>query len=123
MSEGANLGGPVRILAWTILGTMLAAALAWAQTYDPNYPICLQVFGIAGNYIACGYTSMAQCAQSASGRAAQCLVNPYFVGANRRPHTGGEFHALVVAKRATERHATKMHDRKKDGRVVGSGDH
>ena len=35
-----------------------------------------------GNYIACGYTSMAQCALSASGRAAQCVVNPYFAGAN-----------------------------------------
>jgi hypothetical protein len=72
----------MRILAWTTLGMMLAAAPVWAQTYHPNFPICLQVFGIDGNYIACGYTSMAQCAQSASGRAAQCLVNPYFVGAN-----------------------------------------
>jgi Protein of unknown function (DUF3551) len=73
----------MRILAWTTLGTMLTAAPVWAQTYDPNYPVCLQAFGIAGNSIACGYTSMAQCAQSASGLAAQCLVNPYFVGANR----------------------------------------
>jgi hypothetical protein len=75
----------MRILAWTTLGTMLTAAPVWAQTYDPNYPVCLQAFGIAGNSISCGYTSMAQCAQSASGLAAQCLVNPYFVGANRLP--------------------------------------
>ena len=75
----------MRILAWTTRGSMFTAGPVWAQTYDPNFPICLQVFGINGNYIACGYTSMAQCAQSASGCAAQCLVNPYFVGANRPP--------------------------------------
>jgi hypothetical protein len=68
----------------------LAAAPAQAQTYDPNYPICLQTFGRGGNYIACGYTSMVQCNMSASGRAAQCITNPYFAGANsgrtRRQH-------------------------------------
>jgi hypothetical protein len=75
----------MRILAWTILaiGTMLAAAPARAQTYDPNYPICLQVYSIGGSYIACGYTSMAQCSATASGRAAQCLINPYFVPAHK----------------------------------------
>ena len=60
-----------------VFGVMLAAP-AQAQTYDPNYPICLQAYGITGNYIACGYTSMAQCKLSASGRAAQCIENPYF---------------------------------------------
>jgi hypothetical protein len=60
----------------------LGTAPAQAQTYDPNYPICLQVFGRAGNYIGCGYTSMAQCRLSASGRAAQCITNPYFAGVN-----------------------------------------
>ena len=64
----------------------LTAAPAQAQTYDPDYPVCLQLYGIAGGYIACGYTSMAQCAQSASGRAAQCIVNPYFAGSRIRDH-------------------------------------
>jgi hypothetical protein len=48
------------------------------QSYDPNYPVCLQIYDIDGGYIDCGYTSLAQCAQSASGRAAQCITNPYF---------------------------------------------
>jgi hypothetical protein len=61
---------------------VLTAAPARAQTYDPDYPVCLQVYGIAGNYIACGYTSLEQCAQSASGRAAQCIINPYFTSAH-----------------------------------------
>ncbi len=62
----------------------LAAASAHAQTYDPNYPVCLQTFGRMGNAISCGYISMAQCQLSASGRAAQCITNPYFA----RPNPG-----------------------------------
>jgi hypothetical protein len=74
----------MRTLARVILAIalMLAAAPAQAQTYDPAYPICLQTFGRVGNTISCGYTSMPQCRLSASGRAAQCIVNPYFAGAN-----------------------------------------
>jgi Protein of unknown function (DUF3551) len=73
----------MRISAFAILSTamVLASAPAQAQTYNPDYPVCLQVYSIAGSYIACGYTSLAQCAQSASGRAAQCIINPYFTGA------------------------------------------
>ena len=74
----------MRRLAVPVFATMmtLSAASAQAQTYDPNYPICLQTFGRNGNYIACGYTSMEQCRLSASGRAAQCIINPYFAGSN-----------------------------------------
>jgi hypothetical protein len=74
----------MRALTWIIVavGTILTMA-AQAQTYDPRYPVCLQVWTISGSYIACGYSSMAQCAATASGRAAQCLVNPYFAGAGR----------------------------------------
>jgi hypothetical protein len=72
----------MRIPALAILiATVLTATPARAQTYDPNYPACLQTYGIGGGYIACGYTSLAQCAQSASGRAAQCIINPYFASA------------------------------------------
>jgi uncharacterized protein DUF3551 len=66
---------------------LVAAAPVRAQTYDPSYPVCLQVYGIEGGYISCGYTSMAQCQLSASGRAAQCIVNPYFAGAPARGRT------------------------------------
>jgi hypothetical protein len=74
----------IAALALAVLVVTIAAALtplpARAQTYDPRYPVCLQVYGITGNYIACGYTSMDQCRLSAQGRAAQCIVNPYFAG-------------------------------------------
>ena len=71
----------IPVLAIVTIATVLTAAPAQAQTYDPNYPICLQTYGIDGSYIACAYTSQAQCALSASGRAAQCITNPYFAGA------------------------------------------
>lgn len=77
----------MRALACTIvaIATVLAAAPAGAQTYDPNYPVCLQTYGIDGGYIDCSFTSLAQCAASASGRAAQCLNNPYFAQGGRKP--------------------------------------
>jgi Protein of unknown function (DUF3551) len=77
----------MRKLVWTILtiGMISAVTPAKAQTYDPNFPVCLQLYGRAGNYISCSYTSIPQCRISASGRAAQCIVNPYFAGPYRRP--------------------------------------
>jgi hypothetical protein len=76
----------MRIPALAILTsvTVLTAAPARAQTYNPDYPVCLQVYDIEGSYIECGYTSLPQCAQSASGRAAQCIVNPYFASTQVR---------------------------------------
>ena len=66
-------------MASTILAMVLLAAPARAQTYDPGYPVCLQIYqGMVDYYFECSYTSMAQCAASASGRSAQCVVNPYY---------------------------------------------
>ncbi|XIA62810.1 DUF3551 domain-containing protein [Bradyrhizobium sp. TZ2] len=66
-------------MASTILAMALMAAPLRAQTYDPSYPVCLQIYqSIADFYFECRYTSMAQCAASASGRSAQCVVNPYY---------------------------------------------
>jgi hypothetical protein len=77
----------MRILVRTILaiGTVWFAASARAQTYDPNFPVCLQTYGINGGYIDCSYSTLAQCAATASGRAAQCLNNPYFGYGSRAP--------------------------------------
>jgi hypothetical protein len=70
---------PMRILALAILaiGAVAASAPARAQTYDPNYPVCLQIYGPI-SYNECNFTSLAQCNASASGRPAQCVVNPFF---------------------------------------------
>jgi hypothetical protein len=72
----------MRILALAILaiGTVSAAGPAAAQTYAPGYPVCLHVYGPA-IYYECRYSSLPQCNASASGRAAQCVINPFFARA------------------------------------------
>jgi len=77
----------MRVLALTILaiGAASVAAPAPAQTYDPSYPVCLHVWGRGATYYECHYSSLQQCNASASGRAAQCVVNPYFANAEYRP--------------------------------------
>ena len=73
----------MRIPALAVLASAagLTAAPARGQIYDPANPVCLQTYGFGGGYIACGYASLAQCNATASGRAAQCIANPYFAGA------------------------------------------
>jgi hypothetical protein len=68
-------------LAVLTIAAVMTAAPARGQIYDPAWPVCLQTYGIGGGYIACGYSSLAQCNATASGRAAQCIANPYFAGA------------------------------------------
>jgi hypothetical protein len=70
----------MRAMARTILAiaTMLAASSAEAQRYDPSYPVCLQTYAMGGGKIDCSFTLLPQCNASASGRAAQCLTNPFF---------------------------------------------
>jgi hypothetical protein len=76
----------MRILALAILAIAAAsaAAPAQAQTYDPNYPVCLHVMGRI-SYYECAYYTLPQCNASASGRSAQCVINPYFAHASQDP--------------------------------------
>lgn len=75
----------VLVLTTLVVGIASAAEPVRAQTYDPSYPVCLQTYGIVGGAIECGYTSLAQCAGSASGRAAQCILNPYYASVPAAP--------------------------------------
>ena len=69
----------MRILALAIFAIgMISTGPAAAQTYDRAYPVCLRVHA---HYYECIYTSLPQCNASASGRAAQCVINPYFASA------------------------------------------
>jgi hypothetical protein len=74
-------------LALTIIavGTIWANAPARAQTYPPGYPVCLHVYGPV-TYNDCRYTSIEQCKAQASGRPAQCILNPYYVPARPSEH-------------------------------------
>ena len=75
----------ILILAAFAVAAVSTTPSARAQTYDPKYPVCLQIYqGYTDCYFECGYTSMPQCQASASGRSAQCVVNPYYAGPKRR---------------------------------------
>jgi len=68
----------------TMLGLLAISAISAAGTapaqagYD--YPVCLRVYGDP-TYDECRYVTISQCAATASGRAAQCFVNPFFASA------------------------------------------
>jgi hypothetical protein len=70
------------------LGALLAAAPGHAQTYDPNWPVCMRLYsganGGGGEWYDCSFTSIPQCRATASGRAATCDLNPYYAF-NRAP--------------------------------------
>jgi hypothetical protein len=73
-----------------VMGMMLATSAVQAQTYDPRYPVCIEVATIDGTSVGCGYGTLAQCQASASGRAAQCFANPYYVHANKKASRRGD---------------------------------
>ncbi|WP_441235822.1 DUF3551 domain-containing protein [Bradyrhizobium sp. 930_D9_N1_4] len=76
------------LLVAGLLGVALIFAVpARAQTYDPRYPVCIEVYSIDGSNIDCSFTTMAQCAASASGQSAVCYANPYAMQ-SRQPGPG-----------------------------------
>jgi hypothetical protein len=77
----------MRKLLWIIFasGAILTVQPTHAQTFDPRYPVCMQLVPIGGGLQwNCEYTSLAQCAASASGRAGSCMINPYFAPVSGR---------------------------------------
>ena len=73
----------MRVLALAILmiSAVSVTSSARAQTYDPAFPVCMHVWTRGNNYYDCSFTSLPQCNGSASGRGAQCIINPYYAGA------------------------------------------
>ena len=63
------------------------AGPALAQRYDPNYPVCMEVYGgrLTAEYIDCSFTSIPQCQATASGRPATCTENPFYAGPKAAP--------------------------------------
>ena len=72
----------MRVLALAILtiSAVSVTSSARAQTYGTAFPVCLHVFTRGDNYYDCSYTTLPQCNASASARAAQCVINPYYAG-------------------------------------------
>jgi hypothetical protein len=67
------------ILGLLAIPAISAIATAPAQA-GVDYPVCLRVYGDP-TYDECRYTTLAQCAATASGRPAQCFVNPFVASA------------------------------------------
>jgi hypothetical protein len=53
-------------------GMLLAAGAAGAQTDAPGYTVCMRVYD--GGSVSCAFTSIAQCAATASGIGATCYA-------------------------------------------------
>lgn len=72
----------MRVLAPAMMAVAMLTATgpSRAQTYDPNYPVCLHVVDWGGSYEDCRYRTMAQCAMSAAGVSATCMMNPFYGG-------------------------------------------
>jgi hypothetical protein len=70
------------LLAISAISAVGAAPAAQAGYYD--YPVCMKVYGDP-TYDECAFTTMAQCAATASGRSAQCFVSPFVASAAVEP--------------------------------------
>jgi hypothetical protein len=79
----------------TLLVGMLALLGLTEIAQARDYPVCLRVYqNYRDWYDECSYTSIPQCRMSASGRAAECIENPWYKGPeprkstrpHRRPH-------------------------------------
>jgi hypothetical protein len=78
-------------LTLTAIFTLLGAADASAQRYDPAYPVCMHRWlsggpsGGGGDYFDCTFTSLEQCRATASGLPATCDLNPYYAYNETQP--------------------------------------
>jgi hypothetical protein len=75
----------IRMLVMLTIATVGTAMPAVAQTYNPANPFCMRLYTIDGEDVECEYSSLQQCKQSASGRPATCIPNPYAKAAAPAP--------------------------------------
>jgi Protein of unknown function (DUF3551) len=50
-----------------------------AGRYDPDYPVCMETYGMDGSRIECFFTSMEQCKLGTTGTSGTCFNNPSYV--------------------------------------------
>ena len=95
----------MRGAVWVILGTAMifAAPPAWAQRYDPKYPVCMEVTDGEGSRMECFFTTMAQCKEGAQGIAGLCFNNPYYVAPAPEPEPAAQTAPAPAATPARSR--------------------
>jgi len=75
----------IRVICMVVASaTILTIPQSHAQTYDPNYPVCIEVTEWGGTHIDCSFISIPQCQAAASGFGT-CFANPYFPREPKRP--------------------------------------
>ena len=69
----------MRALAGVIFGTaiIVSAEPTCAQTYDRNYPVCMEATNGEGSQIDCSFSSMEQCNNGVNSTE-RCFSNPYY---------------------------------------------
>ena len=77
------------IMFISVLGAVSARQFAHAQIFDPSYPVFLQPHAL--DNLDCHFTSPPQCALTASGLGAECVIDPYYaakatIGEARKQH-------------------------------------
>ena len=77
----------IQLVAGLLAASLLGASPGSAQTYDPRYPVCIELYTIDGRSIDCSFTTIAQCKATASGLSAECYANPYATQ-SRQPGPG-----------------------------------
>jgi hypothetical protein len=50
-----------------------------AGRYDPNYPVCMEVYDTTGGRLECRYATYEQCRQFTFGSGGTCFNNPSYV--------------------------------------------
>jgi hypothetical protein len=78
-------------------GSWDGAEPTWAQTYDPKYPVCLEVIDTSGGRIECSFTSMEQCKNGSTGTGS-CFANPYYKPPPPEPEPVAETAPAPAAK-------------------------
>ena len=89
----------MRAVAGAIFGTaiILSAEPTWAQTYDPKYPVCMEVTTGDDSHIECWFSSMEQC-KNGSAITGRCFENPYYKPPPPEPEPVAETPAAPAAK-------------------------
>ena len=76
-----------------VVAALTGANSASAQTYDPHFPVCMHVYGEQiGERMDCVFDSLEQCAATASGLPATCLINPYYADGRQPPRRHRKSH-------------------------------
>src|SRR5581483_7226531 len=80
----------IRLILFIVALGSFAVPPAQAQIFDPNYPVCIHIYGeLLGERMDCIFKSLEQCAMTASGLPAICLVNPTYKANHADGSTSG----------------------------------